>query len=136
MGKINLKFKKEDILKYFRKDEFVRKDDIPGLIIFVIGFLIILGVFFNHRYKENLLANNHQETKGVITKILWDGKWRWWRYYYTFSVNGIEYSNNTGINNLIDLEIGDTVPVIYFPEDPSNNTSVFIKNRSAEFGAK
>lgn len=95
--------------------------DIFAVLFVTIGILAFCGVLIYAIHKRNAIDKRPQYTYGIVTEISW-------RYpkssvFYVYAVDGIVYRSVNRFNSAadsVDIQIGDTVYVIYEDGDPQN----------------
>ena len=94
------------------------------LLLFVVGYVIIGLILKDERRKS--LYENRNETTAVVSDFY---SINFVYYYkYTFSVDGKEYTGSAKRNPKIDdVQIGDTLFVVYDRENPNNNEPIIYK---------
>jgi hypothetical protein len=100
--------------------------------MFAIAFFIAVVAYgiWNYRQKKNeehLLENYGKVTEGFIRGIDEGKKGKPFVYYYW--VSGQMYKNTTPTN--VEVTIGDTVDVTYYPEDPQISISQLRRKKMA-----
>jgi hypothetical protein len=101
----------------------INKQTIKYLVITAIVLTFIVAFFISFDNKNKLYAR-HSQTTAIITSWNQDAKAGQWLDYKYF-VNGKTYEGSTKVylknSNQITLFVGNSFPILYWPDNPKNN---------------